>query len=63
MLNLDAVDTVYIACGITDLGKSIDALVFEVEVNLNQDPFANALFVFCNKQMNRLKILNFDEIF
>lgn len=63
MLNLDLVDTVYIACGFTDLRKSIDGLILEVENNLKLDPFEKALFVFCNRQMNRLKILHFDEGF
>lgn len=63
MLNLDTVDIVYIACGVTDLRKSIDGLILEVESNLKLDPFEKALFVFCNKQMNRLKILHFDEGF
>ena len=43
--------------------KSIDGLILEVESNLKLDPFEKALFVFCNKQMNRLKILHFDEGF
>ncbi|MGL5084549.1 MAG: IS66 family insertion sequence element accessory protein TnpB [Clostridium sp.] len=63
MLNLDNVDNVFIACGVTDLRKSIDGLILEVESNLKLDPFEKALFVFCNKQMNRLKILHFDEGF
>lgn len=63
MLNLDNVYNVFIACGVTDLRKSIDGLILEVESNLKLDPFEKALFVFCNKQMNRLKILHFDEGF
>ncbi len=63
MLNLNEVDAVYIACGITDLRKSIDGLIIEVEGNLKLDPFEKALFVFCNRQANRIKILHFDEGF
>ena len=63
MLNIDKVNTVYLACGITDLRKSIDGLAMLVETELKLDPFEKALFVFCNKQMNRLKILHFDEGF
>ncbi|WP_160680933.1 IS66 family insertion sequence element accessory protein TnpB [Clostridium sp. C8-1-8] len=63
MLNIDKVDMVYLACGVTDLRKSIDGLVMIVETALKLDPFEKALFVFCNKQMNRLKILHFDEGF
>lgn len=63
MLNIDKVNNVYLACGITDLRKSIDGLARLVETELKLDPFEKALFVFCNKQMNRLKILHFDEGF
>lgn len=63
MFNIDKVDTVYIACGITDLRKSIDGLIMIVKNELKLDPFEKALFVFCNKQMNRIKILHFDEGF
>lgn len=61
MFNLSSVNTVYLACGTTDLRKSIDGLVMLVENELKLDPFEKALFVFCNRQMNRLKILHFDE--
>lgn len=63
MFNINSVSTVYLACGTTDLRKSIDGLVMLVETELKLDPFEKALFVFCNKQMNRLKILHFDEGF
>lgn len=63
MLNINEVKKVYIACGFTDLRKSIDGLTMIVEHQFNLDPFEKALFVFCNKQMNKLKILHFDEGF
>ncbi|MEG1257319.1 IS66 family insertion sequence element accessory protein TnpB [Clostridium sp.] len=63
MLNLNNVNTVYLAYGTTDLRKSIDGLVLLVETELKRDPFEKALFVFCNRQMNRIKILHFDEGF
>ena len=63
MLNIDSVETVYLACGVTDLRKSIDGLAMIVQNQLNLNPFDKVLFVFCNKQMNKLKILHFDEGF
>lgn len=63
MLNIDKVNTVYLACGITDLRKSIDGLALLVETQLKLDPFEKALFVFCNKQLNRIKVLHFDQGF
>ncbi len=63
MFNINKVKTVYLACGVTDLRKSIDGLVMIVQNEMKLDPFDNVLFVFCNKQMNKLKILHFDEGF
>lgn len=63
MLNIHKVNTVYLACGATDLRRSIDELALIVKTELKLNPFDKALFVFCNKQMNKLKILHFDEGF
>ena len=63
MLNIDKVNTVYLACGVTDLRRSIDGLSLIVQTELKLDPYEKALFVFCNKQMNKLKVLHFDEGF
>ena len=63
MLNIEDIDTVYIAPGSTDLRKSIDGLSLLVESEFSLNPYEKALFVFCNKSMNRLKILHFDEGF
>lgn len=37
MFNLNKVDTIYLACGITDLRKSIDGLVVIVKQQLKLD--------------------------
>lgn len=63
MLNINKISKIYIACGITDLRKNIDGLAIIVQTELKLDPFEKALFVFCNRQMNKLKILHFDEGF
>ncbi|GAA0479319.1 IS66 family insertion sequence element accessory protein TnpB [Alkalibacterium sp. m-11] len=63
MLNIDRIDTVFLACGITDLRKNIDGLSTIVQTQFNLDPFEKALFVFCNRQMDKIKILHFDEGF
>jgi len=46
MFNLNKVNTAYLACGITDLRKSIDGLIVIVQTQLKLDPFEKALFVF-----------------
>jgi len=40
--------------------KSINGLVAIVEGSFNLDPFDGALFVFCNRRRDRIKIIEFD---
>ena len=61
MLKLSEHTPVFLACGDTDMRKSINGLSFLVQNSFELDPFEKALFVFCNKQRNRLKILTWDD--
>lgn len=51
---------VYLACGKTDMRKSINGLTALVESGFMLDPFAGAVFVFCNRRHDRVKILEWD---
>ena len=51
---------VYLACGKTDMRKSINGLSAIVESSFKLDPFDGALFVFCNRNHDRVKILEWD---
>jgi transposase len=57
MLTLANIDHVYLACGSTDLRKSIDGLATLVQAGFELDPFSSSLFVFCNHQRDKLKML------
>lgn len=48
---------IYIACGYTDLRKSIDGLAVLVERSFGLDPFGESLFLFCGRRCDRLKAL------
>lgn len=61
MLNEVGIDKVYLACGATDLRKSIDGLAVLVKEGFELDPFSSCLFVFCNRQRDKLKILHWDH--
>lgn len=51
---------VYLACGHTDMRKQINGLSAKVQADFALDPFDGALFVFCNRARNRIKVLEWD---
>lgn len=60
MLNLADIERVHLACGSTNMRKSIDGLAALVSQVFHLDPFAPSLFVFCNRRRDKLKILYWD---
>ena len=48
---------VYIACGYTDMRKSIDGLAALVKEKFDMDPFEAALYMFCGRRCDRIKVL------
>ena len=52
--------SVYLACGHTDMRKSINGLAAIVEASFGLNPFSTSLFVFCNRNRDRIKILEWD---
>ena len=59
MLNFDG-KSIHLACGSTDCRKAINGLLSLVNSNFDLSPYDAAVFVFCNKARDRLKILEFD---
>jgi transposase len=60
MLNIKVPQRVYLACGSTDMRKSIDGLAAIVTFSFKLDVFDESMFVFCNRGHNKLKILHWD---
>lgn len=50
-------ENIYIACGYTDMRKSIDGLAAIVQEQFHLDPFSKSLFLFCGRRRERLKAL------
>lgn len=48
---------IYIACGYTDMRKSIDGLAAVVQEQFNLNPFSPKLFLFCGSKCDRIKAL------
>lgn len=57
MLTFPNAHPVYLAVGATDLRKSIDGLAALVQEGYGLNPFSPSLFVFCNRERNKLKLL------
>lgn len=55
--DITVADEIYIVCGYTDMRKSIDGLCAIVEDKLQMDPRRSAIFLFCGRRADRIKIL------
>ncbi|MGJ9384301.1 IS66 family insertion sequence element accessory protein TnpB [Salipaludibacillus sp. CF4.18] len=61
MISHRDVDRVYLAQGSTDLRKAIDGLAAIVQETFQLDPFSSCLFVLCNRQRDKIKILHWEH--
>ena len=55
--DITAASEIYIVCGYTDMRKSIDGLCAVVQDKLSMDPKKQALFLFCGRRCDRIKVL------
>lgn len=60
MLSLPHHTRVFLAAAPVDMRKQYDGLWAVAQQQLGEDPFGGALFVFTNRDRNRLKILYWD---
>jgi transposase len=54
------VENVYIACGYTDMRKSIDGLAILVTQVFQLDPFSRSIYLFCGRRSDRMKALHWE---
>ncbi len=52
---------VFLCRDIVDFRKGINGLAILVEEHLEQDPFSEQLFVFCNRKRDKVKILYWES--
>lgn len=52
---------VFLKVGVTDMRKSIGTLSILVQGEMGMDPFAESLYVFCNRERAIIKILYWDR--
>ncbi|MEI3178574.1 MAG: IS66 family insertion sequence element accessory protein TnpB, partial [Lachnospiraceae bacterium] len=50
-------ENIYIACGYTDMRKSIDGLAAVVQQQFHLDSFSKPLFLFCGRHRKKIKAL------
>ncbi len=55
--DITVAENIYIACGYTDMRKSIDGLAAIVQEQFHMDPFSSSLFIFCGRKCDRIKVL------
>jgi len=55
MIKFDDISTIYMGQGYTDLRKGIDGYSAIVQSTFHLDSFDDALFIFYNRQRNKLK--------
>ena len=48
---------IFLACGQTDMRKSIDGLTAMISLTYKLDPFQHALFLFCCRRKDRMKAI------
>ncbi len=61
MLNIGPGCKVFLVAGPTDMRKSFDTLAAVVRHVISDDPLSGHLFVFCNRNRDRLKALVWEE--
>ena len=60
MFAISSATKVFVACGPTDLRKSFNGLYGLAEQKIRQEPLSGHVFVFCNRDRDRVKVFFWD---
>lgn len=61
MIGLGVGRPIFLATGVTDLRRGVNALYGLILDQLGQEPLSGALFCFCNRRADAVKIFCYDE--
>jgi transposase len=61
MRRFPAKTAIYLSCRHVDMRKSINGLAAVVQGSFELDLFNGALFVFCNRERDKIKVLHWDK--
>lgn len=61
MFNLGSSHSYYLYSEATDMRKSFDSLSGLIRCGMNADPFNGSVYIFINKQRNRIKLLHWES--
>lgn len=59
--DISQAEHIYVACGYTDMRRSIDGLAATIKQSFHLDPFSNSLFLFCGHRRDRIKALFWED--
>lgn len=60
MIIFNEIKVIYLVQGYTDLRKGIDGFASIIQDRFKLNPFEDALYLFCNRQRDKLKCLYWD---
>lgn len=60
MIRFDDIHELYLVSGVTDLRKGIDGYAALISAELHRSPTDHSLYIFCNRNRNKLKCLYYD---
>jgi len=59
--DITVAENIYIAVGYTDMRMGIDGLAALVQAQYHKDPYESAIFVFCGRKCDRIKVLMWEQ--